>query len=497
MIKFIRTQPIYLLLLPMFFVLHGLLENFGFISYKDAAILCLSYFGLTLLIAVFSWFVFRNRTKASLITVTWMGFFFFFAALHEFLKEHGGFLIMSRYSVLLSIFFIVFVILFVWLKKVEKPFFRSTMYLNVLLLIYIVVDTTGVIIKSVNPAEHRLSTYGFAKKNQYYICDTCAKPYIYFLLMDEYASSLSLKEQYNYDNNLDTFLQQKGFSIQVHSRSNYNFTPFSMSATLNMSFIAGIEDVKAVSAEDYANCNLLIRDNEAIKFLDAQGYDIINYSVFDLAGHPAMVDQSFLPLKTKLITDRTFFARLNKDIGWLIMTWYPFKFFKKNFLLQHRENNADFKNRIEQESMVKSPKPRFTYAHFYMPHPPFYYYKDGRPKDNATVYQEFKFSTPDQYLDYVTYVNTQIKEMVSRLQERNPSAVIILLSDHGYRPKTTDPYPLYYFQNMNAVYYPDKDYSLLYDSITNVNELRVVFNKVFKQTYPLLKDTSILLKDQH
>ena len=73
-----------------------------------------------------------------------------------------------------------------------------------------------------------------------------------------------------------------------------------------MSFIEGIQNTKAVTADDYANCNLLIRDNEVIKFLDAHGYDIVNYSVFDLAGNPAMVEQSFLPLKTKLISDQPY-----------------------------------------------------------------------------------------------------------------------------------------------------------------------------------------------
>jgi hypothetical protein len=99
-----------------------------------------------------------------------------------------------------------------------------------------------------------------------------------------------------------------------------------------MSFIEGIQNTKAVTAEDYANCNLLIRDNEVIKFLDAHGYDIVNYSVFDLAGNPSMVEQSFLPLKTKLISDRTLFAHMNKDVGWLLITRWPFRLFSSNDL---------------------------------------------------------------------------------------------------------------------------------------------------------------------
>ena len=99
-ITYLKTNPLYLVLLPVFFVLHGYLENFGFISVSDAAVLCVSYVFLTIAINVFSWFFFRNWTKAAVITVIWMSFFFFFGALHEFLKEHSPLRFFSKYSFL-------------------------------------------------------------------------------------------------------------------------------------------------------------------------------------------------------------------------------------------------------------------------------------------------------------------------------------------------------------------------------------------------------------
>lgn len=493
----LKTRPFYLFLLPVFFVLHGFLENFGFISVQDAAILCLSYILLTISINFFSWFFFRNWTKAAVITVIWMSFFFFFGALHEFLKGHKSLHFFSRYSFLLSFFFLVQIIIFIYLKKIKKPFLKSTMYLNVLFIVYILIDVTGLIIKTINPHQQQLSVYGFARQNQYTICDTCAKPDIYFLLMDEYSSSKALRETFKFENNLDSFLVKEKFSIQHGSRSNYNFTPFSMSATLNMSFIEGIQNLKSITADDYATCNILVRDNEVIKFLDAHGYEIVNYSVFDLAGHPAMVEQSFLPLKTKLITDRTLFARMNKDIGWLLMTYYPFKLFKQNYILKHRGNNQKFVDRVKATAHEKKANPRFIYAHFYMPHPPYYFDRYGNPTDNSTVYREYKTDPMLSYLDYLLYTNERIKEMITTIREQNPKAVIILLSDHGYRKKMNDlEEPPHFFQNLNAVYYPDQNYSALYDSITNINMFRVILNKNFNQHFPLEKDTSYFLVDQ-
>ena len=102
MIRIIQKYPLYLVLLPIFFVLHGFVENFGFIDLKEAGLLLLSYLFLAMSIATFSWFFFRNWNRSALITTFWMAFFFFFGALHEFLKEHSPVDFFSRYSFLLT-----------------------------------------------------------------------------------------------------------------------------------------------------------------------------------------------------------------------------------------------------------------------------------------------------------------------------------------------------------------------------------------------------------
>jgi Sulfatase len=495
MLRIIQKYPLYLFLLPIFFVLHGYVENFGFVELKEAGLLLLSYIFLALSISGFSYVFFRNWNRAALITVFWMSFFFFFGALHDFLKQHSPIEFITRYSFLLSSALIILFFLFIFFKKSTKPFQRFSIYLNLLFIIYIVVDIGTGVWKANSNDTTMLSVYGAATANNYVKCDTCQKPDIYFLLYDEYGGSASLKAQYGYENDLDSFLVQKGFSIQKNSRSNYSFTPFSMSSILNMSYINGIKNPKAVSADDYANCNLLIRDNEVIKFLDVQGYEIINYSVFDLAGNPSRVDQSFLPLKTKLISDRTLFAHMNKDIGWLLITRFPFNLFSSNHFLKHKLNNEKFQQLTMDEASRKSAKPKFIYSHFYMPHPPYFYDKNGKLKDQAVIYHEYKVNPPASYLEYVTYCNTKVRELINAIQSNNPNAVILLMSDHGYREaksyKTN-----YFFQNLNAAYFPDHKYDKFYDSVSGVNEFRIVLNKYFMADFPLLPDSTVLLVDK-
>ncbi|AXY75702.1 hypothetical protein D3H65_17705 [Paraflavitalea soli] len=494
MIKAIQKQPLFLLLLPVFFVVHGMLENFGFIPFPDAAALCLIYLVAAILLAAIFYLFFRSVTKAALMTSLCMGIFFAFGTLQDFLHQHITNRSFTRYSILLPAILLLLIIAFWRIRKTKNALHRLTGFLNLLLIIYLLVDIGWIVVKTISPDKEKFSVYAFEEKNQYKPCDTCSKPDIYFLLFDEYASSASLWERYQYNNDLDQFLTAKGFTIQPQSRSNYNFTPFSMASILNMAYLKGIQDPSAISAEDYARCNELIRHNQVIKFLDIQGYDIVNYSIFDLAGHPSQVSQSFLPLKTKLITDRTLFARINRDIGWLLSQYFPFSLFTHFNILTDRNNNNLFIDLTGRAAASKRKRPAFIYTHLYMPHPLFYYDKDGRERNTDTLYRELAAPVAyHTYLDYVTYTNTRIKELVTTLQRANPAAVIMIMGDHGFRKDGLQLTSPYFFTNFNAVYLPGKT---IVPPTSGVNQFRVVFNELFHQSIPLLKDSCIFLQDK-
>jgi hypothetical protein len=495
--KIFQDVAVYLFFIPVFFVLHGYLENFGFIGIGESLLLMLTYGGASALLYLIFLFFYREHIKAALLSTYIMGFYLFFGAFHDFFKDHD--IPLHRYSLIIPLFLVFLIFGLVYLKKIKKPFSRSTLFLNLLFLIYLAIDVVGIGWKFFHPNPNKLSAYEFASKSSYAPCDTCAKPDIYLLLFDEYGSSLSLKQRFNYDNSdLDSFLVNRGFQIQAHSRSNYNFTPFSMASILNMSYLKGIKNPSACTLEDYAYCDNLVRDDEVIKYLSYQGYDIVNYSVFDLAGNPSKVEQSFLPLKTKLITDRTLFHYIQRDVGWLLYAGkFKIKWLVEQTMFRHSNNNKIFVDLVKKESALLSTKPRFVYAHFYLPHPPFFYDKSGNRRDMKTVYERNDEKYSQDYLDYVPYTNQKAKELITTIQENtNHSAVIIFLGDHGFR-NTTNPTDLSnYFQNQNAVYFPDRDYHSFYDSLSNVNEFRLVFNKLFNANFPLLKDSTIFLTDK-
>jgi hypothetical protein len=320
-------------------------------------------------------------------------------------------------------------------------------------------------------------------------------PDIYFLLFDEYASSASLKDRFDFDNPLDSFLRAEGFRVQSASRGNYDFTPFSVASILNMSYIEGLKDPDAVNVDDYSRSETLIRNAALIDILRKQGYDIINYSIFDLKGHPSRTDEDMLPVKTKLITGRTLFAVLEKDIGWMRARYFPWV--GPELMQRNLRNNNLFTALLEAFPSRAVKSPAFVYAHLEMPHVPYYFDKDGNKRPERMLRDEMVTESPQSYLGYLSYTNTVIRNCVRSIKQKDPAAMIVLMGDHGYRNQNSVKTKDDFLKNMNAVYYPGNANLALYDSISGVNQFRVVLNGLFGQQLPMLKDTGFILHEKN
>ncbi|MCW3118933.1 MAG: hypothetical protein JWM28_3015 [Chitinophagaceae bacterium] len=487
----LRSRPFYILLLPLFFVLHGVRENFGFIMLSDAASLWLFYSAVILLLYLVLFFLYRKKQqKAGLLTFLFSCIFFFFGAVQDFLKSNIPQL--NRYIILFPAIIVVIISAIIILKKTKSLLKKISLYLNLLLLLLSVYDISAVIFNTLFPEKDKFTIYPFAQNKDYEICADCNKPDIFFLLFDEYASSVSLNDYLGYNNSeMDSFFTNKQFRIQKYSSGNYNYTPFSMASILNMAYINGMYS-KKIGIDDFARCTKLVRENKVIKFLSSYGYEIVNYSIFDLAGNPSPFYQNFLPLKTKLITDRTLWGKIRTDILWNLLTGrFEVKWLTTNVIYTSLHNNDKLFDLLKKESLKKSMTPRFIYAHFNLPHHPFYFDKNGKLKDKETLINDY---SKNSYLDNVRYANKKIRELVDTIQTNsNGKAVIIVMGDHGYRSDATVPEKVF-FENLNAVYLPAQNYHLFYDSVTGVNQFRVVLNSLFKQNLPLLKDSTTFLR---
>jgi hypothetical protein len=495
--KVLYKKNLYLFLLPFFFVCHGYIENFGLITVVDCIALLASYWIATGILYGLFFLFYRNAAKASIAAGLLLSFYFFFGAMHDFLKAHT--VILHRYIIILPAFFVLFICLILYLKKSGKDFSKTTFFFNTLLIVYLFIDAGKLIWEITHPGNNKLSVYGFGKKDMYLPCNDCTSPDIYFLVFDEYSSSVNLSRTFQYDNSeLDSFFLQHGFHIQSHSFSNYNFTQFSVASILNMNYINGIKDTASVSTEDYTNTQKLITNNVVINFLSSRNYDIVNYSIFGLAGSPSPVEVSLLPVKTKLITAQTLFPAAMRDIGWnlsagkLNLDWLT-----GNSIYNNLDNNNNLIGLIKNESTMPSKNPRFIYGHLEMPHWPFYFDKNMHPRTVADLQAGNNSEHLNDYMEYIPYTNNKIKDIVNTIQKNTQrSAVIIVMGDHGYRVHLNGFNNDHYFTNLNAIYFPRQDYHLLKDSVSGVNQFRIIFNTLFDQALPLLKDSSVFLKDK-
>ncbi len=492
-VSLLKTKPFFVILIPVFFVLHGFLYFFGFIEPKDALLLALFYCTGVIILFFLLWKLYRrNWQKASIITGYLISAYLFFGAYHDFLSQHFPFL--GHYSILLS-FILLGLFILIWIVKRTASFNNIIGWINLLFIVYLVIDVFLVAVNYAHPPKNKFSIEKDAAFSYKQIPDT-AKPDIYYIVFDEYASSLALQENYGYKNDIDAFLMQKGFNIQSKSFSNYNYTPASVASIMNMSFITGVKDSSLLTAKDMNYCGGLIKYNQVVKYLSALNYEIVNCSHFNLLNNPVTVNDAILPVKTGLINDNTLFAKIKRDI-WGDINYDPFLKFMPWKKVQPDQSNLKIVQMIKDQSRKKVSKPVFVFGHVYMPHAPFFYDKNNQLRD-PSLYIKDEANPAPAYLNYLSYVNQEMMRIVDTIQQNTGNkAVIMIMGDHGFRGREIYKNLRKNYQNLNAVYLPRKDYHLFYDSISGVNQFRVLFNTLFNQSIPLLKDSTIFLTGKY
>ena len=485
MAHFLKNKPAFLLLLPFFFVLHEFTRNYYAVSVADSLLLTLIYFACSFIIACICWLLYRDTIKAGLLAFALMAYQFFFGNIQDALKNISDSFI-SQYRFIFPASLLLFILFSVWLKKRKKTLLLLNYYLNILLVTLIIIDAAWLVKKLSSD-----KSYMAINKTMtgHIIPDSCAKPDIYLLLVDQYAGNSTLNEIYHFDNSpfLDE-LKNRGFFIAKNSRSNYNLTPFSMASALSMNYLDPEMALKTKLNLSY--CYQAIRNSSVVDFLTGNGYHFYNYSVFDFPGQPAHKYEAFLPYGIKLVTLNTFTGRITRDIrSGITEGKFGFKSARKKLVYENLYYNDSTFKLTRNIASEKSSSPKFIYSHFMLPHFPYYFDREGNPLpiDKLT---DFKRTNSNDYIEYLLYGNKKILSLVDDIlaHSANPP-VIMILSDHGSRHLNKGEEVTNDFVNLNAMYIPGKNYALCYDSITNVNQFRVLFNTCFAQQLPLLKDS--------
>lgn len=444
----------------------------------------------------------KHIKKAAVYTFLIVLLMLSFGALHDGIKL-TGFIFLARYLVLLPVLLLLTVAVYTGIRKSKSNFSKPFFFINTLLFLllgYEIVDS-GIQWRAYNKGQHlidnRFAAYQQAKQTAP-IADT-AKPDIYFLVFDAMPSTIAMQQEWGFNNQqLDDWLKSEGFYVSSQSRSNYNLTVLSVSSMLNMDYSPPV-DLLQDETKMYFKASASILDNSLTRFLKTRQYTIKQYQAIsfknsDWGGGLVFGDMLYMNYFYQTLP-----GRIYRDIGFnftnLLEKLFPghmiAKTEKRNKQLQH--DLLRTQELIKQSCAKEKKQPQLIYAHFQLPHDPFIFDSSGKRKSAEKTMHYTEKQEPAAFIEQVLFSNRIIADLVLHIKKHNrKKSIIVVTGDHGYRNiNGTRGYMI--FDNFSALYFPDQDSSMLYPSMSPVNNFRIVLNKYFNTELPLLKDSSIFI----
>ncbi len=317
-------------------------------------------------------------------------------------------------------------------------------------------------------------------------------PDIYILIFDEFASPETMETIWGYDHSaFSEKLEDLGFYFANNSKTRYPYTHLSIPGIMNLNY----PDPKASRTENLVlyNNNLTFRDlhelGYAIYFLDGWGGFEYTFNI-PVTEFVCFYNTSYEP---QFVVDEFAYLLLQQSL----LTFFAGKLVSKNanhYYLGHKHflrYIEAFPNRTNA-----SEQPKLLYAHVMAPHLPYVFDRHGNFNVNPTNYWEYTNLEPEVlrklYFEQYLFISEQITEIVTNiLTNSSTPPVILLFSDHGPRLQSAGVADQdQHHRVLNAVFFPEEQYHALYDSISPVNTMRVLFNRYFDADYEMLDEYS-------
>ena len=423
----------------------------------------------------------------SLGLVLFFSYGHFFNVLRDVVIED---LAIGRHRYLLPSFGIIFAVGVYSILKTKKNFSDFTTIANVIAIAILLVSVSNIFVYALENSDSDRSipndrfNYedGLSTSLDY-------TPNVYYIILDEYASSKVLKDIFDFDNqDFISQLSARGFHVAENSHSNYANTFLSLTSSLNMEYVNYLTDAAGADSANREIPYQLISDNNIMNIFKSLNYTLVSshpfFDVITLSGY-------------EICTNAPFTSQLE------VILW------KSTILFPIFTTNAEYFHidRVlcqfsELSSLHNSTKePFFAYMHFLLPHSPYVFDPSGNLKEvqinSANTLEERKLA----YIDQVQFTNKKIIEIIDKiLLESNSPPIIILQGDHGSGLLIKAVGANWYNINddsitermsiFNAYYLPDQNTDLIYDSITPVNSFRLILNAHFNANYELLEDKS-------
>ena len=327
------------------------------------------------------------------------------------------------------------------------------------------------------------------------------KPSVYYLVMDAYGRNDVLDELYGFDNSEFTdWLKDQGFYVADESFANYNKTVLSIPSAMSMEYLDSIALAEGKESKNQTPLLNLIDRNPSVDLLKAYGYTsfafdapILDYLFMDSADLFYHTPGAYINLFENELLNTTVIRAFKKKER--VSNPDQWEHHRKKILMGFEKVMA----------VSKRSEPFYVHGHILAPHQPFVFDKDGNPRDPEHHYtcwypvEEGRDpeSYRKEYVEQLQFINQKLKETVTAVIENSATPpIIIIQGDHGPCAELTNTKTIEgnnFKERMpilNAYYFPDQDYEMLYPKISPVNSFRVIFNQYFNKAYPLLPDSA-------
>lgn len=482
----LKKHPYFLLLMPLFFCLHGGEQNFGFIELQEVVEIFVVLAGGILIVFFIFYFFSKNGSLSALVTMFISVWYLFFGVIKDLFSRWQ---LAVSYKFILPSLAISTVVVFLLLRKNKAIHQKLYLYLNVLLFLYCFIDIGFIAAKyfsgNLKPEKYAVDISSHKVVN---------KPNVYLLLFDEYPGEKSLLSDFSFSNDsLISALATKGFQGWP-SKASYNSTAFSMSAILNMQPVAGVDFGKNVSEPELKKAYLQLRRPEVLSAFEKMGYRVKNFSLFDIMGQRATGNTSYILTHKRLLTTKLFHNTLFNDLGWHFVTGkYPVKFMQDLYLKPKLEYNQLVEKGLLSSIASNSNTPTFVYAHFLMPHPSYLFDSIG----NMVPLQKMaNIEDKSLFVSYLKYTNSRISFLTDKIIAMDPQSICIVLSDHGFRFASGKKSESMQFDNICFVRSQNVVYGVPSTVITGANLFRYILNTQFGQSLSYVQDSSVFVVEK-
>lgn len=326
-----------------------------------------------------------------------------------------------------------------------------------------------------------------------YTAEGSSGPNVYVLLVDGYPRADTLQETFDIDNGpFLAELEELGFAVSDEAQSNYNKTWLTLASMLNGEYIDRMLEGPIVQ-------DASIQMRWVARMIDgAATFDAFHERGYFIRSIPS-------PFTSTMITS----ADEVMDLGG--MTELEIRLISHSPWAQiFRDQTLEFLSDTQRTAVQRSldttaelaeargESPQLVISHVHSPHTPFVLHPEGtqqRPAPacqptfcpfwNATI-QELEMSQGEFREGLVLQIeelNRRLLATVRRIVEADPSAIVVLLSDHGIRYSLFDVDE--HFRILLASRAPGGD-ALLSNDESPVNVLRSVLDRIGEEI-PLLE----------